>query len=231
MTIEIFTGRIDLTEPDGRRFDYERFILTANPDGSRTLRTVTRSPKGDLLRDTNQMVAADWRPIEALGRLFFKNELHGTVLRCVVGDRLHSYVWRPGEPMDTAEFDAPPKMNLGFHPIFHDAWKMCFHDTGTREFQPILGHSVSNTWNGSTLGHGVRITSQARFDGTEHVSVPAGTFECERFVWNTSFGKVLHVWRSGPHHLFVKLLVASGDKEGSVYELTQLDHQRVDWPG
>ena len=71
MGLSIYTGRIDITEPDGYHCDYERFILTANPDGSRTLRTVTRSPKGALLRDVNQMVAADWRPSEVTGRLFF----------------------------------------------------------------------------------------------------------------------------------------------------------------
>jgi len=219
MSFETYIGRIDLTEPDGTKFDYERFILTANPDGTRTLRTLTRSPKGDLLRDVNQMVAANWRPIEAMGRLFFKNQAQGTVLRRVVGDKLQSYVWPQGGTVDYAEFDAPPNMNVGFHPIFHDAWKMCF-----------LSHTVSNSWNGSSLGHGLKVTGSAKFAGTEKVTVPAGTFECEKFVWNTSFKKVLHVWRSGPHQLFVKLLVAEGDKEGSVYDLAALETQKVVWP-
>ncbi len=46
MGLSIFTGRIDITEPDGYHCDYERFILTANPDGSRTLRTVTLTIAG-----------------------------------------------------------------------------------------------------------------------------------------------------------------------------------------
>jgi hypothetical protein len=230
MSFETFIGRIDLTEPDGTRTDYERFILTHNPDGSRTLRTLTRSPKGDLLRDVNQMVAADWRPIEAIGRLFFKNEAQGTVLRRVVGDKLHSYVWRQGGEVDHAVFDAPPNMNVGFHPIFHDAWKMCFLDTTHQNDQPILGHTVSNSWNGSSLSHGLKVTGSARFAGHENVTVPAGTFACEKFIWNTSFDKILHIWRSGPHHLFVKLTVAEGDKAGSVYELAAVETQKAIWP-
>ncbi|MBM3514644.1 MAG: hypothetical protein FJX59_13165 [Alphaproteobacteria bacterium] len=230
MGLSIFTGRIDLTEPDGLTSDYERFILTINPDGSRTLRTVTRSPKGDLLRDVNQMVAPDWRPVEVVGRLFFKNEFQGTVMRRIIGDKIHSYVWTPGVEMDYQVFDAPPKMTLGFHPIFHDAWKMSFLDLSHHEYQDILTHTVSNTWNGRSLGHGMKIKAQVKFDGRETVNVGAGSFACERFIWQTSFGKELHVWRHGPHHMFVKIVVAKGDKEGSVYELASLEEKIVAWP-
>jgi len=230
MGLSIFTGRIDLTEPDGLKSDYERFMLTVNPDGSRTLRTVTRSPKGDLLRDVNQMVAADWRPIEVLGRLFFKNEFQGSLLRRVIGDKIHSYAWMPDGAMDYAEIDAPPRMTLGFHPIFHDAWKMSYLDLDNRDYQDILTHTVSNTWNGKSLGHGMKIQGKVRFDGSETITVPAGRFSCERFTWQTSFGKELHVWRHGPHHLFMKMVVATGDKHGSVYELATLEEKSVAWP-
>lgn len=230
MGLSIYTGRIDLTEPDGLKSDYERFILTVNPDGSRTLRTVTRSPKGDLLRDVNQMVAADWRPIEVVGRLFFKNEFQGTVMRRVIGDQIHSYVWTPDAPMDHAVIDAPPRMTLGFHPIFHDAWKMSYLDLGHHDYQDILTHTVSNTWNGRSLGHGMKIQGKVRYDGSETITVPAGRLACERFTWQTSFGKELHVWRHGPHHIFVKMVVATGDKHGSVYELATLEEKSVEWP-
>jgi len=230
MSFEMYNGRIDLTEPDGKRFDYERFILTVNPDGTRTLRTVTRSPKGDLLRDMNQLVAADWRPIEGMGRLFYQGKAHGTVLRRVVGDKLQSTVWEQNGPADYAEFDAPPKMTVGFHPIFHDIWKMCYIDTSNNDMQDILIHTVSNTWNGRSLSHGMKIHGKARFDGNEKVTTAAGTFDCQRFVWQTSFEKVLHLWRTGPHHMFVKLIVAEGDTDGPIYELAALETQTVKWP-
>ncbi|MCB2107767.1 MAG: hypothetical protein KDE14_08715 [Rhodobacteraceae bacterium] len=230
MGFTIYTGTIDLTEPDGKRFHYERFILTKNPDGSRTLRTLTQAPKGDLLRDVNQMVAADWRPIEAMGRLFFKNEAQGTVLRRVIGDKLHSYVWTQGSEVDYQTFDAPPKMMVGFHPIFHDGWKMCYIDTSNHDYQDMLTHTVSNSWNGKSLGHGVKVKGKAKFEGREKATVKAGTFETERFTWQTSFGKELHIWRSGPDHMFVKLVVAKGDKEGSVYELASYNEEKVVWP-
>jgi hypothetical protein len=76
-----------------------------------------------------------------------------------------SRVWTPGSPMDYQVLEAPPRMTLGFHPIFHDAWKMSYLDLGSREYQPILTHTVSNTWNGKSLGHGQKLTGQVRFEG------------------------------------------------------------------
>ena len=183
MGFTIYSGRIDITEPGGSRRPYERFTLTVNPDGSRTLRTITRSPRGDLLRDVQQQVAADWRPMEALGRLYFQDKPCGSVLRRVVGDKLQSWVWNAASATpDYAEFEAPPRMSVGFHPIFHDAWKMSFHDTSHHELQEVFTHTVSNTWNGQSLGHGRKLTGRARFAGTEEVEVPAGRFACDRFV-------------------------------------------------
>jgi hypothetical protein len=76
------------------------------------------------------------------------------------------------------------------------------------------------------LSHGQKIRGKAKYEGQETLTVPAGTFVCERFLWHTTFGKDLLVWRHGPDHLFVRLDVVKGDKEGSVYELAQ--YERVD---
>ena len=150
----IVAGRIDIVEPGEAPRPYERFVITLNPDGGRTLRTVTRSPAGDLLRDVNMMVDRDWRPVEGVGRLFLKGELAGTVLRRVFPGRLDSYYWRPGEPMDHAVLEAPANMTLGFHPIIGDAWKTNLMSTDHAEPQEVVVYTVSNTWFGGTLGHG-----------------------------------------------------------------------------
>ena len=135
---KILSGKIRITEPDGKTSPYERFIITLNPDGSRTLRTVTRSPKGDLLRDVNQLVDADWRDIEAMSRVFFKGQALGTVLRQVIGDTLYSTVLTRDGGRDEATFDAPAGMILGFHAILTDAWKMNLLDTAHHDDQEIL---------------------------------------------------------------------------------------------
>jgi hypothetical protein len=174
------------------------------------------------------MVTSDWRPIDAMGRLYYKGTDCGTVVRRVVGDTLQSWAWdRDGEDVDYAEFEAPPKMLLGFHPIFHDAWKMSHLETSHTDLQDLLTHSVSNTWNGRTLSHGQKIEGRARYETTEDLTVPAGTFSCDRFYWHTSFGKDLRIWRTGLHHIFVRLDVVNGDKEGTTYQLAELSETPV----
>jgi hypothetical protein len=223
--IKIFSGKIRIIEPDGLVSPYERFVVTINPDGSRTLRTVTRSPKGDLLRDVNQLLGNDWRDIEAMARVFFKGQALGTILRRVTGDTLHSTVLSRDGTRDDATFDAPPELILGFHALLSDAWKMNRLDTSHHDYQEIAIHTVSRTWNGSTLSHGEVIVSKARYDRTEMLDLPAGRFECDKFVWQTSFGKELHVWRTGEANLLARMVVEKGDKEGSVYEMSEYEEE------
>ncbi len=224
---KIVSGKIRITEPDGAASPYEQFIVTLNPDGSRTMRTVTRSPKGDLLRDVNQLLDHRWRDLQSMGRVFFEGKPLGTVLRRIVDDTMYSTVLSPDGAKDEATFPAPPEMIIGFHAILSDAWKMNRLDTSHNQYQDILVHTVSRTWNGSTLGHGERVQSRARFEGKETLDLPAGCFECEKFVWLTSFDKELHVWRTGEANVLAKMLVAKGGKMGSVYELSEYAEESV----
>ncbi len=208
MGFSIITGKLvigPVSDPDSYQ-EYERFTLMINPDGSRTLRTLTRSPKGDLLRDVTQTVREDWLPIEVYGRLFMGGRSQGTVLQRVVGDRLHSSFGLPGEEPDEAEFDAPPNLVFGYHPVIADAWSANSYDLDRGGIQDVYHHSVSELWNGGSLDHGVGRRSTIDYIGSEPESVPAGTFETERFMWNAPAGGELDVWRTGPHHLFVKLV-------------------------
>ena len=229
MGFSIITGKLvigPVADPDSYQ-EYERFTLTINPDRTRTLRTLTRSPKGDLLRDVTQTVGEDWRPIEAYGRLFLGGRSQGTVLRRVVGDRLHSSYWLPGKEPDEAEFDAPPNLLIGYHPVTADAWKPNFYDLDRGGTQDVYVHTVSEFWNGGSLDHGVGRRSTVDFIGMESHSVPAGIFETERFMWHAPAGGELEVWRTGPHHIFVKLVHHARQ---TLYQLAELHVTDVETP-
>ena len=44
------------------------------------------------------------------------------------------------------------------------------------EYEEILTHTVSDTWNGKTINHGSVLSSMATYDGSESISVSAGNF-------------------------------------------------------
>ena len=225
MIIKIFTGKIRIIEPDGKISPYEKFIITRNPDKSKTLRTVTKSPLGDLLRDVNQMISEDWHDIEAMGRLFYKDVNMGTITRRIIGDTLHSHIWNKNGYTDKKEFDAPHNMIIGLHPITHDAWKMNLIDTSHNNEQNMLVHTVSTTWNGRTLTHGEKLLSTVTYEGEEMLKLPAGEFMCEKFLWKSPFDKLLAVWRMGEARVLAKMHVLEGGKSGTIYELEQYDEE------
>ena len=150
------------------------------------------------------------------------------MLRRIIGDRLVSYAWAPGQETDVAEFDAPPRMTLGFHPVMHEAWKMNFYDMARGGRQEVRLFTVSPTWNGSTLSHGEYQLTEAEFLGREEVSGPAGTFPSDHFVWYTAFGMDLHLWRTGPHNMLCQLYIAKGKRAGALYQLGALEQVEVD---
>lgn len=231
VNFSIYKGTIGIGvigEPESYQ-DYEDFTMTENPDRSRTLRTLSRAPRGDLLRDVNQMAGPDFRPIEAMGRLFFKGEALGTIMRRVIDDTLYSYAWRPGGPMDTAEFHAPPRMTIGYHPIMHEAWKMNFHDREKGGVQDAVIFTVSKSWNGKSLGHGELLTSKAEFLGYETIKVPAGEFDCESYIWWTNFDLEIKIWRTKGTNLTTKMEVRGGEKNrNTMYQMIKYSETNVE---
>ena len=225
MSIKIFTGRVRIIEPNGDISPYEKFIITRNPDKTKTLRTVTKSPKGDLLRDVNQMISEDWRDIEAMGRLFYKNKNLGTITRRIFNNTLYSHIWNKDGHTDHKEFEAPHNMIIGLHPITHDAWKMNLLNTSHHDVQEMLVHTVSTTWNGRTLTHGEKLLSTVTYEGQETLSLPAGTFTCEKFLWKSPFDKLLAVWRMGEARVLAKMHVLEGGKSGTLYELDEYNEE------
>lgn len=201
---------------------YERFTYTVNPDGSRTLRSLTESPNGSIVRDVHQTVDANWRSMEGYARLFIRGEWQGTIWRRLVGDKLHSHLLLPDGTTDDQIFDAPPGALLGFHCVIADAWKMNGYDMARGGLQDIAVFTVSDTWNGRTLGHGKINPSKIELVGQETVTVPAGSFECDHFLWHGPYGDCLETWRDQETRLLVQMHVHG---PGRFYQLKSLERR------
>ncbi|MBL41477.1 MAG: hypothetical protein CMM49_02325 [Rhodospirillaceae bacterium] len=223
MNFLVYKGQINIIDTDGKTYDYENFIITRNPDGSRTLRAVSRSPNRDLLRDVYQKESKYWQPIEAFGNLYYKNKYEGSIQRKLIDGDLHSWLCKPNGNYDHKVFSIKKNVILGFHAIFHEAWKMRMVGKRKNEYNEILTFTVSDTWNGRTISHGTILSSTARYEGIEKVDVSAGKFLCDKFIWLTPFGKELLIWSHGDDSIFIKMQVIKGNNKGVIYELSNFE--------
>lgn len=225
MRLALVQGRVVVRAADGPAHEYERYSITVNPDGSRTLRTLTVSPQGSLVRDVNQNVTRDWRPTSGTSRLYLDGEPCGVITKFVTGQTIRSVVYQQGS-VDIAEFDAPKsRYSLGFHPIADECWKMALIPLETGKRHPLATHTCSVTWNGKTIGHGQLVESEVEYLGLEQKAIGGMAHECRTFLWFTPFSKVLKIWALGDHYAFGGLEVLEGGNAGTVYEVASLEYE------
>ncbi len=222
----VLSGEIVISTPNQAPRFYERFTISLNPDGGRTLRALTVSPRGNLIRDVAQMVRADWTPVSGGSRLFLDGQLCGAVNKFVCGQTIHSVV-HDGDMLDQAEFPAPERFTLGFHPIADEAWKMVLGPTEPGARAAITTHTCSQTWNGKTIGHGATVVSDVEYVGETDDPTGLCRDPVRAYLWFTPFGKLLKIWVGGAHNLFVALEVLEGDNAGTRYQLSRLTHEAL----
>jgi hypothetical protein len=207
-----------LDNPESTAF-WESFIVTANPDGSRTAQTMSRFPGNTMVRFVTQTVAADFTPIDGFVRIYTDRVYQGAMVRHVTGDTVKSVVLPPdGGALDIAEFPLDtPGMMLSYHPSAVEGWKLTKLDRTHSEPQTIHYLSSSLTWNGGSGGHGGVADMPVRYLGEEEVTVPAGTFLCHHYIWST--GKLdgdLEIWSTGKDEIVAKM---NGPHRGFSWEL------------
>jgi hypothetical protein len=224
MRIATLSGRITVRTADGLPQPYERFQITLNPDGSRTLRALTVSPGGSLVRDVNAHVTADWRSVSGSSRVFLDGVLQGVVAKFADASVIRSVVASGGQ-FDIKEFSAPARYSLGFHPIADEAWKMALVETGTNRRQPLVTHTCSPRWNGKTIEHGATVHSEVEYLGEDEVALAGQPARARAYLWHTPFDRVLKIWAHGPHFIFVRLEVIQAPNAGTVYELASLEYE------
>lgn len=220
-------GEVWIRAPQGDPQLYERYAVTTNPDASRSLRTLTVSPNGSLVRDVHQTVSRDWRPLHGSSRVYLDGQAQGIVSKWVAPDEIHSTVFIDGQ-FSYQRFPAPAtRFSIGFHPIADETWKMALVDASRPGRSPLTTHTCSPTWNGKTMEHGRTVQSEVDFLGLETRQVDGTALSCRAFLWHTPFGKQLKTWAFGDDYLFAGLLVVAGDNAGTEYTVRSL--RQVRW--
>lgn len=206
-----------------RTADWEDFILTCNPDGSRTAMTLSRFPGNSIVRQVMQTVEADFTPRDGFARLYADGRYAGSVVRQVTGGEVTSVVFGPdGAPIDVSAFPFEAAREvLGYHPTAAEGWKLMKLDRSVPGVQTIELLTTSLTWNGGTMGHGRKVEMPVEYLGEEDMHVPAGTFACHRLLWRTgNIDGDLDIWVTRKDALMVRM---NGYAKGHAYVLARCE--------
>jgi hypothetical protein len=201
-----------------RWVEWESFIVTTNPDGSHTAQTMTRFPGGSLVRHVTQTVDANFMPMDGNLRLFVGPEYQGTLIRRVVGDHVTSLLLAPdGSPIQEAQLPGGNDLVLGYHPTAVEGWKFTKCDRAIAGTQHVRILTTSATWNGGQMSHGREVKLAVEYMGKQDVTVPAGTFSCDHYLWHTgAIDADIEVWTTGQDRICVRVV---GHAKGVAYEL------------
>ena len=202
---------------------WEDFIVTRNPDGSRTAMTMSRFPGCSIVRHVTQTVDKDFVPRDGFARLFSENRYLGAIVRHVSGDQVTSIILPPdGGPVDQEAFpiDLTAEV-LGYHPTAAEGWKLMKLDRKVAGMQTIKLFTTSLTWNGGTISHGRKVEMPVEYLGEEAIEVAGQTLDCHHYMWRTGdIDGDLEIWTTGEDQIVARM---NGYRKGHAYELARYE--------
>jgi hypothetical protein len=224
-------GRIDYISDGIGVTGREWFTQTVHSDGCRTLRAMTAMDDDELLRDVTYSVDRNWRPLDCFIRLTIGDRFQGsgwfrftdTFVEC------ESYAIDAGRVSQRWPVDGPIPLFVN-HSVACDAWVNALFDMRRKDavqtFYPRLASSaLGNGGSGPMLGNVTTVTPEpGRLDlqylGDETITVPAGTFECQRILLNPGKIPRFEIWSHGPDFLPIQI---RWDRRKKYYRLAELE--------
>jgi len=187
-----------------------------------TLRAYCEMDDVALTRDATYFLDSGLRPLDAFCRVTTHGTVTGTALFLCDDTAVHCEARTTvlGRLSQTWPSNGPTSY-LGLHPLVGDALVAPRRGTSRYgEFLPVQGVTNSISPNGDQGLHAMPVTIDAAWLGRENVTVPAGTFDADRYAlrWHPDWPPA-NLWVCGPQALFVQL---SWDMVGARYELVEL---------
>lgn len=206
----------------------ERFSVSVAPDGSRTLHATCEIFDRAVSKDVVYSVDREFKPIDAYIRLIKDGALLGTGWYRFDAEKAELQSWNRelGRIDQRVTLDAPIE-SFGPHPLACDCWHLAAYDHGSaRGIQPMertLLSSVEHDGCSGPMLHPIRFGLE--YAGRETVSVRAGTFEVDHYLFHLAGSlPVEHpteeLWVIPEDFIIVKIRV--GGYLATTYELVEL---------
>ncbi|MBI2221970.1 MAG: hypothetical protein HYU53_12285 [Acidobacteria bacterium] len=190
----------------GRERGVEHWSLTRNRDGSRTMRSVAMTADSQFVRDVTYTLGADRRPRDAFVRLQLRDRLVGTGYFRTAGDQLHITTDTADTGHTVQVVPVPPRFHVTTHAVMLDGWPFWAYDAERGGEQALPVYNTSTRWNGTDGPLGRLETLRVRALGEETITVPAGTFTCRhyRFESDAVPSPPSDVWVTGEDDILVR---------------------------
>ncbi|MBU3672370.1 MAG: hypothetical protein FGM43_07440 [Sinobacteraceae bacterium] len=188
------------TISDGTVQGSERFMLTRHPDGSRSLQMRADLRSRGSLFDVYLHVDAGFRPVTAFANYWTGGVLKGAGYFQIEGDALRAMSRGPASGSQTRATAVPARFSIGAHPVSGDGWHTAHYDMAARGVQTLNLYSVDAGADLTKPVLGTLLPLSVEYLGDERVTVPAGTFDAQRF----RLAGLNDLWVYGPDRLVVK---------------------------
>lgn len=220
--ISYFDGTGDQRVESGR----EKFSVSIQDNGKRTLRAVCEFDDAGILRDVVYTVDRNFQPIEAYIRIvdgasvgsgwFLFSETHAEC-EAVVPNR--------GRIKQSIPVSQRVKA-FGSHAICSDVWRLSQLERSSIGTPQLLTHAMNCSPIGRGFGEeGPELNEQDYhyvYQGRETIDVQAGIFDCHKFEWTLMSGMKLELWTTENDFLPIRVLSPETENE---YELVSLSRR------
>ncbi len=204
-------GRLDSDVIRG----HEDWIVTAHPDGTRTLQAFVDLRDGDHQTNVILRVDSDFRPLDAFAS-FWRSGIYGGAGRYRIdGAVLHADVSGP-RGAATHSITVPPRFSLRVHPVITEGWQVWTYDRSIDGPQTHVLYNVVTIGDPPMPGIGVLREHDIEYLGRESVTVPAGTFDTDHYSF---YDGRYDIWLWGEDDILVRY---ANFGNGNEYRLIKL---------
>lgn len=182
----------------------DEWVLTVNTDGTRTMRMISLVQETGVMWDIVYRVDQRFRPMELFTATWKDGVRTGTGMFFIDGNQSEGLV-KSDHGLFTQRTAVPEYFAMVPHSMAADGWYFWNYDHkkgGVQHVTLFNPHGWGNT-NGSVLAR-VQHEVPVEFKGREKITVPAGTFEADK--WEIANGNKYTIWAHGEDQIMVKLI-------------------------
>jgi len=222
-----YIGEISYRHDSGVEEGCERFHISVQPSGARTLVAHSEMYNDRLIRDVSYSLDAQWRPEECYVRLTIDEEVTGSALFRFFDRAIECEAFTKTEGRISQRLPVPERVpSFGAHPICCDTWHSKIADlrrgTGNTVMLRNVGMS-SALPNGGSGPVASLCDVEVEYAGEQELTTPAGTFSTRRFRNRGLFAggprPPVEIWAVSEDFIPVK---AHWDLLAQTYELVSL---------